>query len=127
MPIHVVAAVVERDAYFLICQRALDKRHGGLWEFPGGKLNTGETHADAARRELTEELGVEVRTVGAVRSSRSDPESEFVIDFVDVEVEGAPEVREHQALAWVSSEEMSSYEMPPTDRAFAELLRSQGI
>src|SRR5258708_6415849 len=54
--IHVVAAIIERDGRFLLCRRNPLKRHGGLWEFPGGKLESGENHCDAAKRELYEEL-----------------------------------------------------------------------
>ena len=50
-----MAAVIERDGKLLVCRRPGHKRHGGLWEFPGGKLEPGETIVDAARRELDEE------------------------------------------------------------------------
>ena len=59
----VLAAVVQRDDRYLICQHPAHKRHRGLWEFPGGKLEPGETHDHAAHRELAEELDVDVRTV----------------------------------------------------------------
>jgi 8-oxo-dGTP pyrophosphatase MutT (NUDIX family) len=49
----VVAAVIERDGRLLVCQRPAHKRHGGLWEFPGGKCDPGESDAEAARRELS--------------------------------------------------------------------------
>jgi 8-oxo-dGTP pyrophosphatase MutT (NUDIX family) len=98
------------------------KRHGGLWEFPGGKLLREETHAEAARRELAEELGVAVTAVGAVQFSRADPGSEFVIDFVDVSIAGEPRALEHEEIAWVPVDELWRYDMPPSDRAFAETL-----
>jgi len=66
MPIRVLASVIQRDNRLLVFRRPLDKRHGGLWEFPGGKVREGESDLDAARRELREELGVEVTGVGAV-------------------------------------------------------------
>ena len=69
----VLAAVVQRDDRYLICQRPPHKRHGGLWEFPGGKLEPGETHDHAARRELAEELDVDVRTVGTMLFSDRRP------------------------------------------------------
>ena len=62
--VRVIAAVVWRGDRLLVCQRPAHKRHGGLWEFPGGKVEAGESDAAAARRELREELGVEVTAVG---------------------------------------------------------------
>jgi 8-oxo-dGTP diphosphatase len=69
MPIRVLASVIERDHRLLVCRRPLDKRHGGLWEFSGGKVREGESDLEAARRELREELAVEVTGVGAVAPS----------------------------------------------------------
>jgi mutator protein MutT len=60
----VVAAVIQRNDQYLLCQRPAHKRHGGLWEFPGGKVHDGETDFDAISRELTEELEVGVVRVG---------------------------------------------------------------
>src|SRR5690242_21147044 len=60
----VLAAVVLRYGRYLVCRRPAHKRHGGLWEFPGGKLEPGESLLDAANRELTEELNVSVVSVG---------------------------------------------------------------
>src|SRR5688500_16930335 len=62
----VLAAVIGRNGRWLICERPLTKRHGGLWEFPGGKLEVGESLADAARREVAEELGVTAIHIGSV-------------------------------------------------------------
>jgi mutator protein MutT len=123
---HVLAAVVRRDGLYLLCQRPAHKRHGGLWEFPGGKLFDGETYAEAARRELGEELAIDVRATGIIRFSAQDPGSHFVIDFVDVEIDGEPQALEHDALAWVSAVDLRDYPMPPTDKAFAESLIAGG-
>src|SRR5450432_2765139 len=71
----VVAAVIQRGDEYLICQRPAHKRHGGLWEFPGGKLEPGETTFDAATRELREELDVHVVAVGDLMLSIDDPGS----------------------------------------------------
>ena len=75
MPTAVLAAVIQRGTSYLVCRRPADKRHGGLWEFPGGKLELGETHFDAAKRELREELGVRALSVGDVMFSVTDPGS----------------------------------------------------
>ena len=62
--LQVVAAVIERDGLVLACRRRADRSAGGLWEFPGGKIEPGETAEQALRREIAEELGVEIRVVG---------------------------------------------------------------
>jgi len=118
-PIRVVAAVVRRYGRLLVCQRPAHKRHGGLWEFPGGKLEAGESTFDGARRELAEELGVVVRSVDELEFSSQDPGSEFVIEFHPVEIDGDPKCREHPALAWVTPEELLTLPLAPSDRAFA--------
>jgi 8-oxo-dGTP diphosphatase len=115
----VVAAVITRDTRVLVCLRPAHKRHGGLWEFPGGKIEEGETHLDAARRELGEELGVEVISIGEVEFSRADPGSPFRIDFVAAEIRGEPVPLEHEEIAWVAAEQLARLDLAPTDRAYA--------
>jgi mutator protein MutT len=115
----VVASVVERDGRILLCQRRHDKRHGGLWEFPGGKVEAGESDHDAVARELAEELGVTTLTVGPVEFSRPDPGSHFVIEFVAVRIEGEPVCHEHVALAWVEEARLLDRPLAPADREFA--------
>ena len=120
----VLAAVVQREDRYLICQRPGHKRHGGLWEFPGGKLEPGETHEHAARREHAEELGVTVRTVGRMLFTIADPGSQFVIEFAPVTFDGEPRCLEHSALQWLTLEELTGLELAPSDRRFVEFLRS---
>lgn len=86
----VVAAVIRRGDQLLICQRPTGKRYGLLWEFPGGKLRDGESPTDAAARELEEELALSVVSAGGLLFSHADPGSEYVIEFIEVEVEGTP-------------------------------------
>jgi len=118
--IRVIAAVISRGDDVLVCQRAPEKRHGGLWEFPGGKCEPGESLADAARRELSEELGVEVVSVGEEESVLRDPNSPYMIAFVPVEIRGEPACREHVALRWISLPEVSRLPLAPTDRKYVE-------
>ena len=117
--IRVVAAVIRRGADYLICQRPTHKRHGGLWEFPGGKLEIGETVLDAARRELGEELGVAVERVSEVEFSVNDPDSNFVIEFHPVDITGEPRCLEHEQLAWVPRNELLLHKLAPSDLLFA--------
>ena len=116
----VLAAVVERDGRRLLALRPAGKRHAGLWEFPGGKFLPGETPLAAARRELSEELGVEAVSLGALLHAVPDPGSPFVIEFHAVEIRGEPAALEHDALAWVSPAELLLYPLAPSDRVFVE-------
>jgi 8-oxo-dGTP diphosphatase len=115
----VVAAVIERDGRLLLCRRPAGKRHAGLWEFPGGKLLPGESIPDAARRELAEELAVEVLAVGERLLEIPDPGSPFVVEFYPVEIAGEPVPLEHEALLWARPEDLAGLELAPSDRAFA--------
>ena len=107
---------------YLVCRRPAHKRHGGLWEFPGGKLEPGESLLEAARREIREELGVDVRDVGKMMLAVADRGSPFVIEFVPVTIVGEPQCLEHSELAWVELCELRGLELAPSDRAFAEFL-----
>jgi len=124
--IRVVAAVIERNGRFLVCQRSAQKRHGNLWEFPGGKLEADETAKDAAHRELAEELGVDVLSCGEQLFAINDPGSPFVIEFHPVAIQGEPVCLEHAALAWVTLPAMLSLELAPSDRRFALFLQQRG-
>lgn len=124
--IHVVAAVVERDGRFLLCQRPAHKRHGGLWEFPGGKLEPGESAEAAAHRELAEELGVKVLAFGDQLHALGDPDSHFVIEFHPVTIEGEPVCLEHASLAWVALADLLSLDLAPSDRGFAQFMQQRG-
>lgn len=120
----VLAAVIERDGNYLVCQRPPHKRHGSLWEFPGGKVEAGETHLDAARRELAEELDVQVLSVASAIFSVADPGSEFLIEFVPAAIHGNPKCLEHTDLRWMSLVDLPSLDLAPSDRKFVEFLRS---
>ena len=80
--IPVLAAVIERNGCYLLAQSPARKRHASLWEFPGGKFEPDEDALAAATRELAEELGVRVVSVGGVEMIIHDPESQVEIQFV---------------------------------------------
>ena len=115
----VVASVIEQDGRVLVCERPSHKRHGGLWEFPGGKVEEGETDFEAVARELDEELGVKVLEVGAVELSVQDHGSHFVIQFLQVSIAGEPQALEHTAIAWVSDDELLRLPLAPSDLRYA--------
>lgn len=120
--IRVVAAVIRRGDTLLVCQRPLHKRHGGLWEFPGGKCEQDESDADAIRRELVEELDVEPVSVGEPEFEIADPDSPFLIVFIPVRIEAEPRAIEHSELAWASVAELLAMPLAPSDRRFVERL-----
>lgn len=120
--VRVVAGVVIRDGHFMICQRPWAKRHGGLWEFPGGKAEENESDADAIKRELWEELGVSITGVAPPELALEDPNSSFLIVFLPVRIEGHPSPREHLQIKWVSASELLELPLAPSDRVFAEHL-----
>ena len=123
-PIPVVAAVIRRGGFVLLCKRPQGKRHGGLWEFPGGKVHVGETRDNAVRRELDEELGLRVTGVGALLYSRQDVGSDYLIEFWEVLVEGEPVLHEHTEARWFAPSDLVVEPLAPTDALFAEHLRS---
>ncbi|NIP60819.1 MAG: NUDIX domain-containing protein [Gemmatimonadetes bacterium] len=119
----VVAAVIRRkDGAVLLARRPEGKRHGGLWEFPGGKVLEGESYREALRRELSEELSVEVTEAGEALFSARDPGLEYLIHFVGAEIRGEPVGREHAEVRWIPRHELLSLPMAPADQAFAAAL-----
>jgi 8-oxo-dGTP pyrophosphatase MutT (NUDIX family) len=120
--VRVTASVVRRGDSLLVCQRAPHKRHGGLWEFPGGKVEPNESDESAARRELAEELGVHVESIGEPEFSIADPDSPFLIVFVPTTITGEPTCQEHTALAWLTPTELTKLPLAPSDRRYVEFL-----
>ena len=118
----VLAAVIKDGNRFLVCKRPQHKRHGGLWEFPGGKLEAGEDLLACARRELCEELSLKAEALGAVLFQGEDPGSPFIIQFVEVEVSGSPSLHEHEELLWLTLKELADLQLAPSDRAFVDFL-----
>jgi 8-oxo-dGTP pyrophosphatase MutT (NUDIX family) len=117
-----VACVVRRGDLLLLCQRPAHKRHGGLWEFPGGKVEANESDERAAARGLREELGVQVVRAAPVSLEIADPDSPYVIAFVPVEIEGEPMPTEHSSIIWGRPNELATLPLAPSDRVFLEWL-----
>ena len=114
----VVAAVVVRSGRVLLASRPPAKRHGGRWEFPGGKRRPHEGDEEALRRELREELRVELTRVGRLLHSSRDPGSPYVVRFLEVEVRGEPEPVEHEAIRWCGADALQALPLAPADRDF---------
>jgi mutator protein MutT len=127
-----VAAGLIRDAAgrYLITQRRRGSHLAGLWEFPGGKVEAGETPAACLRRELAEELSATF-TVGAlVETVRWEyPDRTVVLHFFECTLETGDIVpREEQAMEWVPGARLADYSFPPADRELIQRLarRSAG-
>lgn len=120
-----MAAIIGEGGRWLVGRRPEHKRHGGLWEFPGGKMDHGESYLDAARRELAEELSLVAQSVGRCLLSVRDPGSRFVIDFVEVVVSGTAVPHEHSEIGWFTLDELRELPFAPADREFVDWLAAQ--
>jgi mutator protein MutT len=122
----VLAAVVEREGRFLITRR-LDETHlAGMWEFPGGKCEDGETHDACLRRELREELGLDA-TVGdeIVVTEHAYPERTVRLHFRRCQAAGEPRALLGQQIRWAGREELTTLEFPAGDRELIDALTRQ--
>lgn len=115
----VACALVDADRRVLIAQRPQGKHMAGLWEFPGGKLEPGETPEAALIRELREELSIETREACLAPLSFASHSYEHMHLLMPLYVcrkwQGTPIAGEHQALKWVRPQALRDYPMPPAD------------
>ncbi len=124
--IDVAAGLVFRAGRVLIAQRHDDAHLGGLWEFPGGKVEPGESFEQALVRELNEELGIEVRVGNIVESIIHDyPEKSVHLKFFQCEwISNEPQPHDCQDLAWITREQLGDYEFPAADARLLDKLRN---
>lgn len=112
-------ALVDADNRILIAQRPMGKSMAGLWEFPGGKIEAGETPEAALIRELEEELGIETKeTCLAPLTFASHSYETFHLLmplFICRRFWGTPQPKEGQTLKWVRAKQLRDYDMPPAD------------
>ncbi len=122
--------IIVRNGKIFIGQRPEGKPLAGLWEFPGGKLEQGESIEECLIRELKEELNVEA-TVGKhiMDTVYSYPENEFklCVFFVTIPDDAKIQLNIHQNSAWVSTKEMNKYKFPPADEAIIKKLQEIAI
>jgi 8-oxo-dGTP diphosphatase len=112
--VRVVGAVIERRGAVLLARRPPGRRHAGLWEFPGGKVEQGEDDATALARELLEEMAVAC-VVGELVAEGTD--DRVVLACYRVDMLGEPVALFHDRLAWIPVGELRELPTPPADQA----------
>lgn len=121
------AALIDVDGRVLICQRPEGKSLAGLWEFPGGKVEKGETPEECLIRELHEELGITVAQACLapfVFASHTYETFHLLMPlYLLRRWEGLVTAKEHKAMAWVKPDKLADYEMPPADIPLVAWLR----
>ncbi|MGO4851904.1 8-oxo-dGTP diphosphatase MutT [Phaeovulum sp. W22_SRMD_FR3] len=120
-------ALIDTDGRILLAQRPEGKSLAGLWEFPGGKVEPGETPEEALIRELQEELGINTWKsclAPLTFASHNYPEFHLLMPlFACRKWEGIIQPREGQKLAWVRAADLRNYPMPPADEPLIPILR----
>ena len=121
------AALIDVDGRVLICQRPEGKQLAGLWEFPGGKVEPGETPEDCLIRELEEELGITARKdclASFVFASHAYEDFHLLMPlYLLRRWDGIVTRREHSDMAWVKPARLFDYPMPPADEPLCAWLR----
>jgi A/G-specific adenine glycosylase len=128
LPHYEVAAAIIRDrkGQILIAQRPIDKMLGGLWEFPGGKRERGETLTDCVQREIAEELGIQIEVgpqFAVVKHSFTHFKMTMTVYLCDY-VSGAPQAIGCSAWAWIALDAFDRYAFPATDRKIIQALQN---
>jgi mutator protein MutT len=122
-PLIVVAAVVEENDAFLVTRRPDGVHLAGLWEFPGGKIGPSESHADALRREMKEELDADVDVGSLVfETTHAYAERSVSLYFYRCVLRGEPRPLLGQEMRWVRRSELASLGFPPADEGLIRML-----
>ena len=121
----VTAAVIEKEGRILIARRKKGWRHAGKWEFPGGKIEPGETPEECQRRELREELAIEAEVGEFICSSTyAYPHATIqLLVYRASHVSGEFTLHDHQEIRWVLPDELLQYEFPEADKPVVDRLR----
>ena len=123
--ITVAAALIQRQGRILICRRRADQDHPGKWEFPGGKLESGETPETCLRRELAEELGIEAvigNEITRYRFQYPGRKQLQLVFFKVAEYSGEPDYSHFAEARWVLLEQMPSFDFLEGDVEFVKAL-----
>lgn len=125
--INVVAAVIkDENGKILITQRNLEKSQGGLWEFPGGKIEPNETKENAIVREIKEELDIDIKVESYLLEKVFNyPEKDINLIALECKkINGNIKLLEHENYRWVSNSELENFEFAPADIFIVKKLKS---
>ena len=123
--IEVVAAIIHRDGAYFATQRGYGEFEG-MWEFPGGKIEPGESREDALKREIQEELGVDIYIKELLCTTEYDyPTFHLTMHcYLCSVASGEIELREHKSAQWLTAETLDTVEWLPADREIIAMLRA---
>lgn len=125
--VEVVAALIRNGESILICKRPADKARALLWEFPGGKIEQGESPEEALRRECMEELDVRLRVGGLyMQVTHEYPDITIRLSLYEAVIQsGLLRQKEHAALEWIRPGEIDRYEFCPADADIVKKIRAE--
>jgi 8-oxo-dGTP diphosphatase len=122
--IEVTAGIIYKDNKILIARRAPHKHMGGYWEFPGGKIEAGETPEQCLEREIKEELGIKIKVGAFLKENEHDYGSKqillkaYLCDFLH----GQIQLKDHDQAEWIERAKLLEYEFAPADIPFVQTL-----
>jgi len=121
----VAAALIDRAGRVLMQRRRLGAEHGGLWEFPGGKVEPGESLADSLCREVAEELGVTLdpAALEPLSFAAGADQPHVILLYTCRSWQGEPQCLDGEAIGWFTADELDGLAMPPLDVPLARRLR----
>ena len=122
--VEVVAGIIYKDDKFLIAQRNLKKSQGGLWEFPGGKVEPEESYQDALKREIKEEFNADIEVGDFVGENvHHYPERDIKLIFYKAKlISDKMELLEHEDIRWITKEDKDSFEFAGADKKVFDLI-----
>ena len=123
-PTNVVAAIIKKDGQYLIVQRNKNKHLGLKWEFPGGKVNKNENFEAALKREIQEELNIEINIYKKItEEAYKDEKIDIILHYyLCSQKKGTIKLSEHENLAWVAKKDFEKYDFAEGDGNILSLL-----
>lgn len=123
----VTAAIIKKDDKFLIARRSPNKHLAGFWEFPGGKIEDGETPENCLKRELQEELNIQVTIKGFFMENEHHYGDRIIVlkAYLCELLTGEITLKDHDQFAWIDLDEFNNYNFAPADIPFIKALNAE--